>query len=130
MTRSCSTIPLLGIHAGQGADDDLGARFVACFVQAADDTGLPDDPGFRASLRAYMEWAVGEVLSNVPPLAGWSARMDGAAVAVLVTAAPWVLTRYSKQAMMHRGGRVVGGGGGGGGTRPLKRSQTTLPDAA
>lgn len=57
---------MLGIHAGQGASEDLGARFVACFVQAADDAGLPDDPEFRASLRAYMEWAVGEVLSYSP----------------------------------------------------------------
>jgi hemoglobin len=58
---------MLRIHAGQGADDDLGARFVACFVQAADDAGLPDDPEFRAGLRAYMEWAVGDVLSYSPP---------------------------------------------------------------
>jgi hemoglobin len=57
---------MLGIHAGQGAEDNLGARFVACFVQAADDAGLPDDPEFRAALRAYMEWAVGEVLSYSP----------------------------------------------------------------
>jgi hemoglobin len=60
---------MLGIHAGQGADEDLGTRFVACFVQAADDAGLPDDPDFRAGLRAYMEWAVGEVLSYSPPKA-------------------------------------------------------------
>ncbi len=58
---------MLGIHAGQGADEDLGARFVTCFVQAADDAGLPDDPEFRAGLRAYMEWAVGDVLSYSPP---------------------------------------------------------------
>jgi hemoglobin len=57
---------MLGIHAGQGADDDLGERFVSCFVRAADDAGLPDDPAFRACLRAYMEWAVGEVLSYSP----------------------------------------------------------------
>src|SRR5881409_715591 len=57
---------MLGIHAGQGADEDLGARFVACFVQAAEDAGLPDDPDFRAGLREYMEWAVGEVLSYSP----------------------------------------------------------------
>lgn len=57
---------MLDIHARQGADDDLGARFVACFVQAADDAGLPDDPDFRAALHAYMEWAVGEVLSYSP----------------------------------------------------------------
>jgi hemoglobin len=58
---------MLGIHAGQGAGEDLGARFVACFVQAADDAGLPGDPDFRAGLRAYMEWAVGEVLAYSPP---------------------------------------------------------------
>jgi hemoglobin len=40
---------------------DLGRRFVTCFMQAADDAGLPDDPEFRAALRAYMEWAVTRV---------------------------------------------------------------------
>jgi hemoglobin len=72
---------MLDIHAGQGADDDLGERFVSCFVQAADDAALPDDPGFRASLREYIEWAVREVLSYSPrgsrvppsaPLPHWS----------------------------------------------------------
>jgi hemoglobin len=58
---------MLGIHAGQGAEEDLGARFVACFVKAADDAGLPDDPDFRNGLRAYMEWAVAEVLASSPP---------------------------------------------------------------
>jgi hemoglobin len=52
---------MLGLHAGMGAQDDLRARFVACFVGAMDDAGLPDDPDFRQCLRAYMEWAVGEV---------------------------------------------------------------------
>jgi hemoglobin len=57
---------MLGIHAGQGMGEDLGARFVACFVRAADDVGLPGDREFRSGLRAYMEWAVGEVLSYSP----------------------------------------------------------------
>jgi len=57
---------MLVIHAGQGADADLGARFVKAFVQAANDAALPEDPEFRASLRAYMEWAVNEVLSYSP----------------------------------------------------------------
>ena len=35
----------------------------ACFVAAADDAGLPTDPEFRAALRAYLEWAVEEMLS-------------------------------------------------------------------
>jgi len=57
---------MLAIHAGQGAESDLGERFVACFVQAADDVGLPGDPEFRAGLRAYMEWAVDEVMGYSP----------------------------------------------------------------
>jgi len=57
---------MLGIHAGQGAGDDYGPRFVACFMQAADDVGLPDDPDFRAGLRSYMEWATKEVISYSP----------------------------------------------------------------
>ncbi|MCW2915032.1 MAG: glbN [Actinomycetia bacterium] len=57
---------MLGIHAGQGAEEDLGERFVRCFVLAADDARLPEDPDFRAGLRSYMEWAVREVLSYSP----------------------------------------------------------------
>jgi len=57
---------MLTIHSGQGAEEDLGRRFVACFVQAADDAGLPADPEFRRVLREYMEWAVADVLSYSP----------------------------------------------------------------
>src|SRR2546428_5563421 len=45
---------MLEIHARHGAGDDYGPRFVACFMQAADDVGLPHDADFRAQLRAYM----------------------------------------------------------------------------
>jgi hemoglobin len=57
---------LLRMHAGNGDMGDLGRRFVACFVAAADDAGLPADPEFRATLRAYMEWAVDDVLAYSP----------------------------------------------------------------
>lgn len=57
---------LLYMHSDTGAMDSLGERFVACFVAAADDAGLPDDPEFRAALRAYMEWAVAEVMALSP----------------------------------------------------------------
>jgi hemoglobin len=72
---------LLQLRAGNGDMTDLGRRFVECFVGAADDAGLPDDPGFRAALRAYMVWAVDDVLaysaegSVVPaglPMPRWS----------------------------------------------------------
>jgi hemoglobin len=58
---------MLEIHARQGAGEDYGPRFVACFVQAAEDAELPDDPDFRGALRSYMEWATREVLSYAPP---------------------------------------------------------------
>jgi hemoglobin len=57
---------MLGIHAGEGSGEDFGPRFVACFMQAADDVGLPDDPEFREGLRLYMEWATREVISYAP----------------------------------------------------------------
>lgn len=66
-SQSCGgQLWMMSIHAGTDAEPDLGERFVACFVQAADDAGLPDDPDFRDSLRRYMEWAVQEVLSYSP----------------------------------------------------------------
>jgi hemoglobin len=55
------------MHAGNGDMSDLGRRFVDCFVAAADDAGLPADPEFRATLRAYMEWAVADVLVYSAP---------------------------------------------------------------
>jgi hemoglobin len=57
---------MLELHAGQGAESDLGERFVECFVNAADDAGLPADAEFRTGLRAYMEWAVSVVMSYSP----------------------------------------------------------------
>lgn len=55
---------MLRMHSGNGDMTDLGRRFVECFVLAADDAGLPDDEEFRTALRAYMEWAVADVLSH------------------------------------------------------------------
>jgi hemoglobin len=72
---------LLHMHAGNGDMSDLGQRFLDCFVLAADDAGLPDDAAFRAALRAYMTWALEEVLTysddagTVPsgvPMPHWS----------------------------------------------------------
>jgi hemoglobin len=54
---------MLRMHAGEGAMDDLGQRFIRCFALAADDAKLPADPEFRAAMDSYMRWAVAEVLS-------------------------------------------------------------------
>ena len=61
---------MLLIHAGTGAPDEMGTRFVECFVGALDDAGIPDDPELRGALRAYMEWAVLEVMSYAPETSG------------------------------------------------------------
>src|SRR5262249_17946034 len=81
-SQTCGTQSgLLYMHSGNGDMTDLGRRFVDCFVHAADDADLPADPEFRAALRAYMEWAVADVLvyspvgSTVPdgaPMPHWS----------------------------------------------------------
>jgi hemoglobin len=57
---------MLEIHARKGIGDDWPQRFVSCFMQAADDVGLPEDPEFRGAIRSYMEWATEEVESYAP----------------------------------------------------------------
>lgn len=57
---------LVALHAGMGDMADLGRRFTECFASAADDAGLPEDQEFRAALRAYMEWAVGDIALSHP----------------------------------------------------------------
>jgi hemoglobin len=76
---------VLQLHAGHGDMSDLGDRFVACFDAAMDDAGLPEDAEFRAAMRAYMRWAVDDVLVHSPrgtvvepgapmPRWGWAGR--------------------------------------------------------
>ncbi len=66
-TQSCGDQSgVLHLHSGNGDMGYLGRRFVDCFVRAADDAELPENPEFRAALRAYMEWAVDDVLSYSP----------------------------------------------------------------
>jgi hemoglobin len=57
---------VLHMHAGNGDMGDLGERFIRCFDLALDDAAMPRDPDFRAALRAYMRWAVDDVLSYSP----------------------------------------------------------------
>ena len=59
---------VLHLHAGNGDITDLGRRFLDCFVSAMDDAQLPADAEFRAAMRAYMTWAVDDMLAH--PVAG------------------------------------------------------------
>ena len=58
---------MLTIHAGEGAPDEWGDRFEACFVAAMDDARLPTDPDFRKAMTDYMHWATREVNAYSPP---------------------------------------------------------------
>jgi len=58
---------MIAMHAQTGADDDLGDRFVACFVAALSGARLPEDAELRAALTAYIRWATDEVMGYSPP---------------------------------------------------------------
>ncbi len=57
---------MLRVHAGTGIDAPTGEAFAACFVEALDDAGWPQDEQLRAVLRAYIEWAVADVMAVSP----------------------------------------------------------------
>jgi hemoglobin len=52
---------VVALHCGNGDLGDLNRRFLDCFTQAMDDAGLPDDASFRAAMRGYLQWAIGEI---------------------------------------------------------------------
>ena len=67
------------LHAGNGEHLEMDRRALACFVQALDDAGLPEE--VRPTLTAYFDWAIGEMAAyprspdDVPeglPMAHWS----------------------------------------------------------
>lgn len=51
---------VVDMHCVEEDLTEMGRRFVACFVAAMDDAGLPDDAPFRAAMAAYMRWAVAQ----------------------------------------------------------------------
>src|SRR5436190_21071557 len=55
---------VIRMHSGNGDTGDLGERFLACFVAAMDDAGLPDDIEFRQAMRRYMTAAVADVMGH------------------------------------------------------------------
>jgi hemoglobin len=47
---------LLRHHANLAISEEQRQRFVAAFLEAADEVGLPDDERFRRRFREYIEW--------------------------------------------------------------------------
>ncbi len=53
------------MHSGNGEHMEMDERAQACFAQALDDAGLPDDARLRSTLKAYFRWAT-EAMSAHP----------------------------------------------------------------
>jgi hemoglobin len=63
-SQGCGDEPgLLQLHVCNEEITELGERFLDCFVHALDDAALPDDADFRTAMRAYMRWAVDNMLT-------------------------------------------------------------------
>ena len=65
-THASDHVAMLKIHEQGGIPAEMGERFLACFVQAIEDAGLPDDPELRRALHDYMRYAVDEVMAQKP----------------------------------------------------------------
>ena len=54
-------------HLGKGITESQRRRWMALFIEAADDVGVPDDPEFRAALVGYLEWGSRLAVMNSQP---------------------------------------------------------------
>jgi hemoglobin len=57
------------MHSANGEHREMDQRGQACFGQALEDAGLPDDPRLRSTLKAYFRWAT-EAMAAHPASAG------------------------------------------------------------
>ncbi len=55
---------VIRMHSGNGEHREMDERAQACFVQALDDAGLPNDPRLRSTLKAYFLWATQRMSSH------------------------------------------------------------------
>ena len=49
------------MHSGNGEHHEMDERAIACFAEALDDAGLPEDPRLRQTLQDYFRWATSEL---------------------------------------------------------------------
>ena len=62
-------------HLGKGLTEAQRARWVTLMLRSADESGLPQDPEFRAAFVAYLEWGSRLALENSQPGAKPPANM-------------------------------------------------------
>jgi hemoglobin len=55
---------LIDVHRGLKITEPQRQRFVALYLAAADDAGLPGDPPFRAALREHVEFGSHVAMQN------------------------------------------------------------------
>jgi hemoglobin len=60
---------MLSMHLGKAITEPQRRRWVGLLMDAADETGLPDDPEFRAAFAGYIEWGTRLALTNSRPAA-------------------------------------------------------------
>ncbi|MGW4488108.1 globin domain-containing protein [Amycolatopsis sp. NPDC004368] len=65
---------MIGRHLGRGITEEQRRRWVTLLLDALDETGMPDDPEFRASFAGYAEW--GSRLAVVFSAPGASPAVD------------------------------------------------------
>ena len=47
---------MISRHLGRKLDETQRKRWIQLVLEAADETGMPDDPEFRSALVGYLEW--------------------------------------------------------------------------
>jgi len=63
-TRELGFQHIIDVHRGLKITDDQRERFVALYIEALDEAGLPDDEPFREAVRAHVEFGSGVAQQN------------------------------------------------------------------
>ena len=58
---------MLGKHLSLSISPEQRLRFVTLLSRAADESGMPDDPEFRAAIMGYAEWGTRLAMQNSQP---------------------------------------------------------------
>jgi truncated hemoglobin YjbI len=82
-------------HLGRVLTERQRHRWVQLLLQTADETGIPDDPEFRASLVSYLEWGSRMAVVFSAPCA--SVEVDEAVPSWRWTLPPWPPTEASDE---------------------------------
>ena len=56
---------VLRLHSGNGEHHEMDERALACFIDAFDDAGIPDDPALRRALSDWFAHGIG-VMDSYP----------------------------------------------------------------